>query len=65
MLYAGTQPRGAPLVDALDVKTGQRFWRNPKFLPAPPVRWGMAVDGKGRVVIALEGGEVVCYGPSV
>jgi outer membrane protein assembly factor BamB len=35
-------------------------WHRP--LPAPPVRWGVAVDGEGRVVVALKDGRVVCFG---
>jgi outer membrane protein assembly factor BamB len=35
-------------------------WSHP--LPAEPVRWGMAVDAQGRVVVALRNGQVVCFG---
>jgi outer membrane protein assembly factor BamB len=31
-------------------------------LPAEPVRWGMAVDAQGRVIVALRNGQVVCFG---
>jgi hypothetical protein len=65
ILVAGTRPRGAAMVEAIDVKTGEQFSKFPKLLPAPPVRWGMAVDGTGCIVISLEGGELVCYGPAV
>jgi hypothetical protein len=35
-------------------------WSHP--LPAEPVRWGMAVDAQGRVVVALRNGQVLCFG---
>jgi len=38
----------------------QRLWAQP--LPAPPVRWGMAVDAQGRIVVTLWSGEVLCFG---
>ena len=27
-----------------------------------PVRWGVAVDAAGRVVVALEDGRILCFG---
>ena len=33
---------------------GEELWVQP--LPAEPVRWGMAVDAKGRVIVALRNG---------
>ncbi len=36
-------------------------WSQP--LPAAPVRWGIAVDGDGWIVVALRNGRVVCFGP--
>ncbi|MFO8011953.1 MAG: PQQ-binding-like beta-propeller repeat protein [Phycisphaerae bacterium] len=35
-------------------------WHRP--LPAAPVRWGVAVDRDGRIVVSLEDGRVVCFG---
>jgi outer membrane protein assembly factor BamB len=39
---------------------GQSLWNVP--LPAPPVRWGVALAG-ARCVVTLEDGHVVCLGP--
>jgi outer membrane protein assembly factor BamB/SAM-dependent methyltransferase len=38
----------------------RKLWE--QALPAPPVRWGIAVDAAGRILIALRDGRVVCYG---
>ena len=40
---------------------GESLWEQP--LPAEPVRWGLAVDARGRVVVALRDGRVLCLGP--
>ncbi|MCX7827036.1 MAG: PQQ-binding-like beta-propeller repeat protein, partial [Verrucomicrobiae bacterium] len=44
---------------ALDLQDGRTLWTQP--LPARPVAWGVAVDHAGRVVVTLEGGQVVCF----
>jgi len=31
-------------------------------LPAVPVRWGIAVDRQGRVIVVLKDGRVLCFG---
>ena len=36
------------------------LWEQP--LPAEPVRWGIAVDAQGRVLVALRTGQVLCFG---
>jgi outer membrane protein assembly factor BamB len=36
------------------------IWTQP--LPAEPVRWGMAVDRDGRIVVSLRSGRVLCFG---
>jgi len=41
-------PNGAPL------------WTQP--LPAPPVRWGIAVDAQGRIIVSLRNGQILCFG---
>ncbi len=46
---------------AMDPTSGVIQWRQP--LPTPPVPWGLAVDGAGRVVTTLIGGRVLCFGP--
>jgi len=36
------------------------LWRQP--LADEPVRWGIAVDAQGRILVALRNGEIVCFG---
>jgi outer membrane protein assembly factor BamB len=62
VLIAGSGPQ-APMVMAFDIKTGERLWRRPLQLHAPPVLWGMAVDRDGRIIAALKDGHVMCFGP--
>ena len=47
---------------ALSLETGKRLWQ--ESLPAAPVPWGMAVDRRGRVILTLVDGRVVCVGES-
>jgi len=48
-------------ITALNLEDGKPLWKHP--LPAAPVAWGMAIDRKGRVLVALQDGGVVCFGP--
>jgi hypothetical protein len=45
---------------AYDLQDGKVLWTQP--LPAPPVPWGLAVNRDGRMIVTLEGGQVVCFG---
>jgi hypothetical protein len=36
------------------------LWR--QDLPGEPVRWGLAVDSGGRVLVTLRDGRILCYG---
>ena len=45
---------------AVDLEGGEDLWVQP--LPAPPVRWGLAVDRAGRCLVTLEDGRVLCFG---
>jgi hypothetical protein len=45
---------------ALDIDDGSKLWSHP--LPAAPAVWGLAVDSKGRVIVTLEDGRVLCFG---
>ncbi|MGQ9730082.1 MAG: outer membrane protein assembly factor BamB family protein [Candidatus Zipacnadales bacterium] len=45
---------------AYDKRNGAELWNLP--LPSAPVRWGIAVDGAGRIVLSLSGGQVMCLG---
>jgi outer membrane protein assembly factor BamB len=45
---------------AQDPKIGRTLWTHP--LPGEPVRWAIAVDAQGRIVVALRNGQVLCLG---
>lgn len=69
VLVAGTdrnfaKPEAAPDetygIAALDINTGKLLWRH--RLPAAAVRWGLAIDRQGRILVALQDGRVLCYG---
>jgi len=48
-------------IQALDLDSGRALWT--QALPAAPVPWGLAVDCAGRVIVSLEDGRVLCFGP--
>jgi outer membrane protein assembly factor BamB len=45
---------------ALPLGEGPPLWE--QRLPSVPQRWGLAVDGAGRIVVTLRSGEVLCFG---
>jgi outer membrane protein assembly factor BamB len=45
---------------ARDRARGEDLWT--QALPAEPVRWGIAVDRDGRIIVTLRDGRVLCYG---
>jgi len=45
---------------AVSLKDGKTLWTKP--LPASPVSWGMAVDRKGRTILTLKNGQILCFG---
>jgi outer membrane protein assembly factor BamB len=53
-------PEEAYGLAALDIRSGKVLWKNP--LPAGPVRWGVAIDRNGRVLVSLRDGRVLCFG---
>jgi outer membrane protein assembly factor BamB len=55
---AGGGPTWTLLAQAADGRGD--LWR--QDLPGEPVRWGLAVDSGGRVIVALRDGRVMCYG---
>ena len=55
----GPKGQGWMLV-ARDNATPQELWRQP--LGGEPVRWGIAVDGRGRIFVSLRSGQVLCFG---
>jgi len=48
------------MVRAQRLADGTELWSQP--LAAEPVRWGIAVDAQGRVIVALRNGQVRCLG---
>lgn len=44
---------------ALSLTDGKLLWEH--TLPAAPLRWGLAVDRSGRVIVALQDGRVLCF----
>ncbi|NQT12338.1 MAG: PQQ-binding-like beta-propeller repeat protein, partial [Planctomycetes bacterium] len=47
---------------AVSLKDGSDVWR--RELPAPVVKGGTAVDHKGRVIVSLASGQVLCFTPA-
>jgi outer membrane protein assembly factor BamB len=45
---------------ARDPAGGAERWSQP--LPDAPVRWGIAVDAQGRILVTLRSGKVMCFG---
>jgi len=48
-------------ITALNLRDGSPLWKH--ALPAAPVSWGLAIDRAGRVLVTLQDGRVICYGP--
>ena len=38
---------------------GKMLWTQP--LPAAPVRWGIAIDAAGRIIVTCRDGQVICF----
>ena len=71
VVVAGTdrtfeKPTGPPSetfgITALNITDGTPLWKHP--LPAGPVSWGLAIDRRGRMIVALQDGSVVCLVPA-
>ena len=45
---------------AQDRSSNNDLWQQP--LPAEPVRWAVAVDARGRIVVTLRNGQVLSFG---
>jgi len=52
----------ASSIAALDINNGKSFWQWEPSLPSAPVPWGLAADHKGRIIVTLVDGQVVCFG---
>jgi outer membrane protein assembly factor BamB len=48
-----------PAVVARDPNDGKPLWA--QALPAPPQKWGLAIDRDGRIVLTLIDGRTVCF----
>ena len=44
----------------LRLEDGAVLWQMP--VPACPLRWGIAIDREGRVIVSLRDGTVLCFG---
>jgi outer membrane protein assembly factor BamB len=58
---------GIPAIDILDLQNGKPLLNSDgrsmrQRLICPPVPWGVAIDEKGRIIVALEDGQIMCYG---
>ncbi|MCP4260981.1 MAG: PQQ-binding-like beta-propeller repeat protein [Planctomycetes bacterium] len=42
--------------------SGNTLWEQP--MPTEPIRWGVAVDAQGRIVVVLRDSRVLCFGNS-
>jgi outer membrane protein assembly factor BamB len=58
--HTGDEPQGNWSLSAIRLADGTEAWR--EALPAAVVRGGLATDSAGRIVVALENGQVVCFG---
>jgi len=59
---AGTSefaPKDSYDLCAAKIRDGSKVWS--QVLPAKPVRWGTAMDGKGRIFVSLDDGQVLCF----
>ena len=61
VVMAASSADGVAVVGAVNLDDGEMLWR--QALPSSPVPWGLAVDSEGRVVVTLQDGQVMCYGP--
>ncbi|MCY3021364.1 MAG: PQQ-binding-like beta-propeller repeat protein [Planctomycetota bacterium] len=52
--------QGVTWVLAAQKPDGSELWSQP--LPAEPIRWGIAMDAGGRIVVTLQNGQVLCFG---
>jgi outer membrane protein assembly factor BamB len=50
---------GTAFLEARVTATGKRLWSHK--LPALPVKGGTAIDSQGRIYVALENGQLLCF----
>ncbi len=51
----------AAFLAAIRIREGSDAWVQP--LPANAVKGGAAIDGEGRILVALENGQLLCFAP--
>ncbi len=61
LVIARKSAGGYAVVGAMNLVDGKFLWG--QALPSSPVPWGLAVDSAGRVIVSLEDGQVMCFGP--
>jgi hypothetical protein len=59
---AAEEGKTKPFLAAIDFKDGADLWQ--EELPTAAVRGGVATDRAGRVLVALDDGRLVCFGPA-
>ncbi len=60
LFVPGTGPQGPTWkLVAVDGYTNGEMWSH--TLPAQPVRWGIAADPAGRIVVTCRNGDVLCF----
>lgn len=50
-----------PFLNAINMADGTDVWAHE--LPADAVKGGTAIDSEGRIFVALENGQLLCFGP--
>lgn len=50
-----------PFIVMIDIEDGNDVWLEP--LPADVVKGGTAIDGRGRIFVTLENGEMIAFSP--
>jgi outer membrane protein assembly factor BamB len=59
LLVAGRDGPKSGTLAAVNLEDGSCSWT--QKLPARPVKWGAATDSKGRILVSLEDGRVLCF----
>lgn len=60
MGHTGVDSKTAFLA-AVNIKDGKDVWR--RKLPALPVKGETAIDSRGRIYVALENDQLLCFAP--
>ena len=60
--HGGTVPSNSPFLAAIDTSNGAEIWH--EALPTITVKGGLAADHEGRIVTALDNGQIVAFAPA-